>query len=70
MTDEPTQRLAGDEIKAMKFAVHRQLARWAAKGKLSPHQHAQRAALVHAIRILEDKAFTHGCELQVPHGER
>ena len=66
MNDQPPQRLSADEITALKFAAHRQLARWARRETLSPHQHAQRTALVRAVRILEDKAFTQGCELHAP----
>jgi len=58
--------LSGDRVLALKFAAHRQLARWSNKPKLSPHQHAQRTALTRAVRILQDKAFAHGCELRVP----
>jgi hypothetical protein len=64
VSDEPP-RLTGDEIQALKFAAHRQLARWASKPELQPRQHARRTALIHAVRILEDKTFTHGCELRV-----
>jgi len=69
MTDRPTDRLSGDEIVALKFAAHRQLARWAQKERLAPRQHAQRAALARAVRILGDQAFAHGCELHVPSEE-
>jgi hypothetical protein len=69
MTDQPTDRLSGDEIMALKFAAHRQLSRWANKRQLSPHQHAQRAALARAVRILRGDAFAHGCELHVVPGE-
>lgn len=69
MTDQTPQRLSDDEVTALKFAAHRQLARWAHKGDLSRHQHARRAALVRAVRILQDKAFAGGCELHVPSEE-
>jgi len=69
MTDQPTDRLSDDEIMALKFAAHRQLARWAQKERLSPRQHAQRAALARAARILGAQAFAHGCELRVPSEE-
>ncbi|MGI9096901.1 MAG: hypothetical protein ACR2H2_00110 [Solirubrobacteraceae bacterium] len=69
MTGRPTDRLSGDEIMALKFAAHRQLARWSNKRDLSPHRHAQRAALVRAVRTLQDKAFAHGCELHAPDEE-
>jgi len=65
MSDEH-RRLTGDEIQALKFAAHRQLARWANKRELQPRQLARRTALVGAVRILEDKAFAEGCELRSP----
>jgi len=65
MSDAPVPRLTGDEIGALKFAAHRQLARWANKPRLSPHQHARRTALKDAVRVLQDQAFAHGCELRV-----
>jgi hypothetical protein len=63
--NEP-HRLTGEEIQALKFASHRQLARWAHKRDLQPRQRARRAALVRAVRTLEDKAFAEGCELRTP----
>jgi hypothetical protein len=66
VSDEPTPRLSGDHVLALKFAAHRQLARWSNKPKLSPHQHGQRSALKGAVRILQDQAFAGGCELRVP----
>jgi len=64
MSDEPRPCLNGQEVVALKFAAHRQLARWANKPRLSDHQHAQRAALRRAVRVLQSDAFTHGCELR------
>jgi len=64
MSYEPTSRLSGEQVQALKFAAHRQLARWSNKPKLSPHQHAQRTALSRAVRILQDQAFANGCELR------
>jgi hypothetical protein len=60
---EPTHHLSHDELVALKFAAHRQLARWASKRELQPRQRAQRVALVSAVRTLEAKGLTHGCEL-------
>jgi hypothetical protein len=61
---EPTQRrLSREQLLALKFAAHRQLARWAKSRQLRPRQQAQRTALVSAVRVLEDPAFAHGCEL-------
>ena len=69
MSDELTPRLSGEQVQALKFAAHRQLARWSNKPKLSPRQHGQRSALKGAVRILQDQAFAHGCELRVPGAE-
>jgi hypothetical protein len=60
----PTQRLSRDEVQALKFAAHRQLARWAKNNQLRSRQREQRAALVRAVRMLEDQAFANGCELR------
>jgi hypothetical protein len=59
------RHLTADEIQALKFAAHRQLARWANKRELHPRQRTRRAALVRAVRMLEDKALAHGCDLHV-----
>jgi hypothetical protein len=64
MSDEPTQRLSRDEVSALKFAAHRQLARWAKSSHLRPRQREQRGALVRAVRILEHHPFANGCELR------
>jgi len=64
MSDAPaTSSLSGEEIKALRFAAHRQLTRWANKPRLSPEQHARRNALKRAAGALHDPAFAHGCEL-------
>jgi hypothetical protein len=64
MSEAPAaQRLSDEEILALKFAAHRQLARWAKKPTLSSHQHAQRNALKRAVRVLQDQALAHACEL-------
>lgn len=63
MNDEPA-RLSGEQVGALKFAAHRQLARWAKSGHLRPRQREQRAALVRAVRVLEDQAFADGVELR------
>jgi hypothetical protein len=60
----PTHRLSREEVQALKFAAHRQLARWAKQRPLRPRQQAQRAGLVRAARVLEDQAFADGCELR------
>jgi hypothetical protein len=51
-------------VQALKFAAHRQLARWAKSSQLRSRQREQRAALVRAVRVLEDQAFANGCELR------
>jgi hypothetical protein len=66
MSDASTGRLSGEDVRALKFAAHRQLARLANKPTLSPHQHGQRNALKRAVRVLQDQAFAHGCELCAP----
>jgi hypothetical protein len=63
MNDTEPPRLSRDQVLALKFAAHRQLARWSSKRDLSPRQHTQRTALARAVRILQDKALAHGCEL-------
>ncbi len=70
MTDQPARCLSGEEIVALKFAAHRQLARWSDKPELSPQQHGQRNALTRAARILQDTAFAGGCELHAPTDEQ
>ncbi|MGH2943931.1 MAG: hypothetical protein ACRDLN_14270 [Solirubrobacteraceae bacterium] len=58
--------LSGDEVRALRFAVHRQLARWAKKPRLSPEQHARRNALKRAVAALHHEAFADGCDLHAP----
>ena len=66
MTHQPARRLSGQEIAALRFAAHRQLARWSDTPRLSPQQHTQRNALKRAARALQDNAFTNGCQLEAP----
>jgi hypothetical protein len=66
VSGEPTARLSGEQVTALKFAAHRQLARWSSKPKLSEHQHGQRSALKGAARVLQDAKLAHGCELRAP----
>jgi hypothetical protein len=61
-------QLTAEQLLALKFAAHRQLARWADK-PLPPRKRAQRAALIRAVRVLEDRAFADGCELHPPDRE-
>ena len=60
---EAARRLSREDVQALKFAAHRQLARWAKSRPLRPRQREQRTALVRAVRILEDQAFAGGCVL-------
>jgi len=69
MSNAPGRHLSGEEILALKFAAHRQLARWAKKPTLGPRQHAQRDALKRAVGVLQDQAFADGCELRAPNSE-
>jgi predicted alpha/beta hydrolase len=64
--DASTGHLSGEEILALRFAVHRQLARWAKNPRLSADQHARRNALKRAVDALHDPAFAHGCDLYAP----
>jgi hypothetical protein len=59
----PAHRLSRDELQALKFAAHRQLARWAKRRPLRSRQQAQRSNLVRAVRVLEAEEFADGCEL-------
>jgi hypothetical protein len=59
-------RLSDEEIVALRFAAHRQLARWAKKPRLSPHHQTRRNALKRAVHVLHDQAFAQGCELHAP----
>ncbi|MEA2148222.1 MAG: hypothetical protein QOD69_52 [Solirubrobacteraceae bacterium] len=69
MTAAPPHYLTREEILALKYAAHRQLARWVTARPLHPRQRERRTALVTAVRTLEDPAFAHGCELRLPTGE-
>ncbi|MGI9099036.1 MAG: hypothetical protein ACR2H2_11210 [Solirubrobacteraceae bacterium] len=66
MSAQQRSCLSGEEVMALKFAAHRQLARWANKRDLTAHQRGQRAALKSAVGVLQDHAFSQGCELCVP----
>ena len=68
MTDErvPTQFLSADEMRVLKFAVRRQITRWANRRNPNAEQRAQRATLQQVLHVLEDDAFAGGCDLHVP----
>ena len=66
MSQTSAPRLTADQLVALRFAAHRQLARWSNRPALSPHQHAQRTALRRAAQILQHDAFARGCELHPP----
>ena len=57
-------QLGAEEVKALKFAAHRQLARSAKKPRLSPDQQAQRNALKRAAAVLREPAFARGCDVR------
>jgi hypothetical protein len=63
MSERAPRRLSREQVLALKFAAHRQLARWAKTRQLRPRQQAQRTSLVSAVRVLEDQALADGCEL-------
>jgi hypothetical protein len=67
VSGRPAQ-LSREEVQALKFAAHRQLARWAKSRPLPSHQQARRAALVRAARALEDPVLAGGCELRAISG--
>ena len=68
MTDEhvPMQFLSADEMRVLKFAVRRQITRWANRRNPNAEQRAQRATLQQVLHVLEDDAFAGGCDLHVP----
>lgn len=66
MSQRERARLSGEHILMLKFAARRQLARWSSTSGLSSRQRAQRAELRRAVQVLQDQAFTRGCELRVP----
>ena len=63
MSAPTPRRLSREQLLALKFAVHRQLARWAKSRQLRARQQARRTALVSAVRVLEDPSLSDGCEL-------
>jgi hypothetical protein len=62
VNDEP--RLSGAEVGVLVFAGRRQLTRWSQQRELSARQREQRAALIRAVRVLQDRALRGGCELR------
>jgi hypothetical protein len=65
VTDPQTPCLSTDEIKAVKFAVRRQLRRWR-DHDLEPERRLRRKHLVGALDVLEQ--FPTGCELRDQEG--
>lgn len=61
MTEIPPHVFSGEEIKAIKFAVRRQLRRWRGR-ELDPERQQWRADLAVALQLLEE--FPAGCELR------
>lgn len=66
MSNPPVDRLSANEIVALKFAAHRQLARWANRRPLKPQENVRRIALIRAVRTLQHHAYSEGCERRVP----
>jgi hypothetical protein len=68
MTDErvPAHFLSADELRVLKFAVRRQLTRWANRRNPSAEQRAQRDTLQQILHVLDYHAFADGCDLHVP----
>jgi hypothetical protein len=58
---EPTQYLSAEEMRVLKFAVRRQLTRWASRRDPNAEQRAQRATLQRVLQVLEHDAFAKGC---------
>lgn len=63
---EPPCRLSAEEMRVLKFAVRRQISRWANRRNPSAEQRVQRATLQRVLHILKDDAFAGGCDLHVP----
>jgi hypothetical protein len=63
---EPTQYLSAEEMRVLKFAVRRQLTRWASRRHPNAEQRAQRATLQRVLHVLDNDAFVGGCDLHVP----
>ncbi len=61
MTESQAPRLSRDEIKAVKFAVRRQLRRWR-DHELELERRQRREHLAGALNVLEQ--FPYGCELR------
>lgn len=66
MTEAQTTCLSTDEIKAIKFAVRRQLRRWR-DSDLAPERRLRREHLAGALGVLEQ--FPGGCELREPEAD-
>jgi hypothetical protein len=60
VTEPQTASLSTDEIKAVKFAVRRQLGRWRGR-ELEPERRQRLKDLTGALHVLEE--FPEGCEL-------
>jgi hypothetical protein len=65
MTSEhgPTHFLSAEEMRVLKFAVRRQLTRWASRRHPNAAQQARRATLQRVLHVLENDAFAEGCGL-------
>jgi hypothetical protein len=65
VTEPQPPCLSTDEIKAVKFAVRRQLRRWRDR-ELEPERRRRREHLAGALNVLEE--FPDGCELREHEG--
>lgn len=63
-------QLSGEEILALKFAAHRQLARWAKRPTLGSRQHAQRNALKRAVHVLQTRRSRMAASYALPSVEQ
>jgi len=66
VTEAQKTCLSTDEIKAIKFAVRRQLRRWR-DNDLAPERRLRREHLADALGVLEQ--FPGGCELRDPEAD-
>jgi hypothetical protein len=57
------RRLSEEDVEALRFAVQRQQARWKPKRFLPPRHVRLRASLGKVSEIINEKQFSHGCEL-------
>lgn len=64
--NDPMHFLSADEMRVLKFAVRRQITRWANRRNPTTEQQAQKTTLQQILHVLDDDAFAGGCDLHVP----